>query len=393
MDADTIPEQFAEQVRDLLAHLFDPVRLQEHPLLDALVSHDAGDSLARAQSLREVVLNALADLRPPPGTPQDDPAYRPYAIIRQRYADGFTREEVQRNLAISRRQFFREQRRAHDAVAALLWERRPPSDGGTGAAGQALGEELEDLGLHSQAFDLAETVRLAAASVSSLADSRGVALYVETSAQAVVAFADEAIARQTVVTLLSALIQSSDGGYLRLSIRAEERWAELRCYGLPFATRELPENLAVANHLALRVGGSLHLPDTGSDAVTLRLPSAHQEHVMVVDDNPKTQRLFQRYLESHRYRVTPVLDGDEALRLVRELLPDAVILDVMMRGIDGWQVLQSLKTDPATRHIPVILCSVLDEGELARTVGADLYLRKPVSQTALLAALAQVRQQ
>jgi CheY-like chemotaxis protein len=112
--------------------------------------------------------------------------------------------------------------------------------------------------------------------------------------------------------------------------------------------------------------------------------------VLVVDDNPKTLRLFQRYLEPHRYRVTPVQESADAVRLVRELQPDVVILDIMMRGMDGWQVLQSLRTDPATRGIPVVLCSVLGEDELARAVGADLYLRKPVSQSALVAALAQV---
>ncbi|MHB0878598.1 MAG: ATP-binding response regulator [Anaerolineae bacterium] len=390
---DSPPEVFVEEVRDCLAHLFDIAHLQQHSLLPRLVSPDVRDRRGRAQALREAVLQAVADLRPPAGVSPLDAAFRPYAILRRRYVEGQSAEAIQEALAISRRQFFREQRRAHEAAAALLWERRITADEAVGPREQTLGEELEDLGLHSQAFDLEQSVRQAVANVKSLADSRGVAMTIEASTPPIMAFADEAIARQLVVTLLSALIQSSSGGFLRLDVTTQENWAVARCHGLPLGAERLPEHLAVASRLAARVGGSLLVGDGDSDEVLLRLPSAHEEHVLVVDDNPKTLRLFQRYLEPHRYRVTPVQESADALRLVRELRPDAVILDVMMRGVDGWQVLQSLKTDPATRRIPIILCSVLDEDELAHTVGADLYLRKPVSQSALVAALVQVRRE
>ncbi len=84
-------------------------------------------------------------------------------------------------------------------------------------------------------------------------------------------------------------------------------------------------------------------------------------------------------------------DGQEALDLFASVQPDAVLLDVMMRDVDGWQILQALKTDPYTQDIPVIVCSVLAEEALATTIGADAYLRKPVTQSSLVLALTQVR--
>jgi CheY-like chemotaxis protein len=112
--------------------------------------------------------------------------------------------------------------------------------------------------------------------------------------------------------------------------------------------------------------------------------------LLVVEDNEGIIRAFQRYASSYGYRIVGATSGTEALRLARELDPTAVTLDVLMPGQDGWEVLQALKRDPATRHIPVIICSVLVDPDLARALGAAAYVPKPVTQDALLAALASL---
>jgi CheY-like chemotaxis protein len=137
------------------------------------------------------------------------------------------------------------------------------------------------------------------------------------------------------------------------------------------------------------LGGRLYW-DAASQCLVLDLPSAQREHILVVDDNPKTLRLFRRYLEPHRFRVSEVQESTLAFDTIARLKPDAVILDIMMRSVDGWKVLQTLKADSQTRSIPVIVCSVLAEEDLARTVGADAYLRKPVTQSSLLTALTRL---
>jgi putative two-component system response regulator len=76
--------------------------------------------------------------------------------------------------------------------------------------------------------------------------------------------------------------------------------------------------------------------------------------------------------------------------MIAETRPDLIILDVMMPSMDGWQVLRSLKQNPATKSTPIIICSVLREPELAISLGAISYLIKPVDRLELLATLERI---
>ena len=107
--------------------------------------------------------------------------------------------------------------------------------------------------------------------------------------------------------------------------------------------------------------------------------------VMVVDDEERMRSLLRTYLAREGYRVVAAADGREALRLAKTEQPDLIILDVMMPNQDGWQVLRGLKENPDTARTPVIICSVLKEPELALSLGADAYLKKPVERLELLA--------
>jgi CheY-like chemotaxis protein len=75
------------------------------------------------------------------------------------------------------------------------------------------------------------------------------------------------------------------------------------------------------------------------------------------------------------------------LTLARELTPQLILLDVMMPGRDGWTALGQLREHPQTQHIPIIVCSIVSQRELALALGAVAFLRKPVSREDLLAAL------
>jgi len=87
-----------------------------------------------------------------------------------------------------------------------------------------------------------------------------------------------------------------------------------------------------------------------------------------------------------------VIGVDNALRAleaIQKRSPSLILLDLMLPGQDGWEILQTLKANAATAQIPVVVCSVLHEPGLAATLGADGYLRKPVTQEALLQELAR----
>jgi CheY-like chemotaxis protein len=112
--------------------------------------------------------------------------------------------------------------------------------------------------------------------------------------------------------------------------------------------------------------------------------------VLIIDDNQGLVNLLQRYLTDQACRVLTAVNAQEGLRLAQEATPDAILLDVMMPGMQGWEVLQRLHNDPLTVSIPVIVCSVINEPELAQALGAALFLPKPIRQVDVLAALHQL---
>jgi CheY-like chemotaxis protein len=125
-------------------------------------------------------------------------------------------------------------------------------------------------------------------------------------------------------------------------------------------------------------------------AVTLDL-ALHQYTLLVIDDNPDAIDLFRRYLVGRPYEIVAAPESVTAIQIARESNPDVIILDVMLPGQDGLEVLQNLKNHPATSQIPVLVCSVLDTQDLALSLRADGYLRKPPGQAEFLNVLARWR--
>jgi CheY-like chemotaxis protein len=112
--------------------------------------------------------------------------------------------------------------------------------------------------------------------------------------------------------------------------------------------------------------------------------------VLIVDDQDTAQKMYQRYLGHTNLDVVGITNPAEVLSIAQQIQPAFVILDVMMPHIDGWEVLQTLQLDPHAKHIPVIVCSAWGEPELARALGAVAFLKKPVIQKELLAALSRL---
>jgi CheY-like chemotaxis protein len=109
--------------------------------------------------------------------------------------------------------------------------------------------------------------------------------------------------------------------------------------------------------------------------------------VVVVEDDRRSFDLLRAHLEAAGVRVVGARDGEEGLDTVRRLSPAGVILDILLPGIDGWEVLARLKADPRTAPIPVIVVSMLDERGRGFALGAAEYLVKPVGKEPLLAAV------
>lgn len=116
-------------------------------------------------------------------------------------------------------------------------------------------------------------------------------------------------------------------------------------------------------------------------------PTRNAPVVLIVEDDPSSGELLASYLEAEGYSIATAASGIEAVRKAREIGPDIITLDVLMPLRSGWEALHELKTSPGTTEIPTIIISVIDEKQLAFTLGADEYLVKPVSREDLVAAV------
>ncbi|MGH7416639.1 MAG: response regulator, partial [Candidatus Rokuibacteriota bacterium] len=171
--------------------------------------------------------------------------------------------------------------------------------------------------------------------------------------------------------------------------------------------------LALSRRLCRMMGGDVTVEseaDRGS-TFTIRLPARVAEAieepaapapladhvspgigtVLVIDDEAAVRDLMQRFLIKEGFRVVTAPGGEEGLRRARELRPDAITLDVMMPGMDGWAVLSALKADPEVADIPVIMLTIVDDKNLGYALGASDYLSKPIDRERLVTVLKQHR--
>ncbi len=106
--------------------------------------------------------------------------------------------------------------------------------------------------------------------------------------------------------------------------------------------------------------------------------------VLVIDDDPQGCDIPRRFLEKDGFEVLCAVDGIDGIEKVRQYRPDVVMLDVMIPGMSGWQVLSYIKKQPQLRHIPVIMLTMIDEKRTAFAMGATDYLIKPVERTQMV---------
>src|SRR5262249_55038983 len=109
---------------------------------------------------------------------------------------------------------------------------------------------------------------------------------------------------------------------------------------------------------------------------------------LVVEDNADIAELIRRYLERSGHEVTTIASGADALSRARTQMPDLIILDVMLPGMDGWQVCQALRRDTETSNVPIIMLTARgEEADRVRglEIGADDYVTKPFSPKELVA--------
>lgn len=396
-----IPDDFVALVRNALMHLYDRAHLQRHPLGKLVTDGDAPfDDTAKA--LRHLLLDTLEQLNPGPHVSRNDKEWRPYGILVRRYVNGFTIDDTIRELHISVRQFHREHQKGLLAAAEMLWRRwkafQEEQDAEeTEVPADILKREMQRLGVATDNIDLETIITGLLAPVAALAREGDVVLEAIPPARPTRAWADPTLARQALLGVLSTFILarprclrlswSSDQDHVTLNLSVEPPLADDDSE----EAREREGRLAIAEELMAAQGAEfLPIRDQGELAgARLSFRKQEKRRVLLIDDDTRLMRLFERYLGAEGFAVTGFTDGQAALEAIEQDPPEVIVLDVMMRQMDGWQLLQQLRSTPSLERVPIVVCSVLNEPELAQILGAQSYLKKPVSQRQLLAALRQ----
>ncbi|TSD87279.1 response regulator [Mycobacterium sp. KBS0706] len=306
--------------------------------------------------------------------------------------------------------------------------------------------EAGRLDLHEEEIDLAALVADLAGAAQPLADRNGNRLVVERPAGLGAMRTDQTRLRQIILNLLSNACKFTEGGTVTLAVArdAEEGWIRFRVSdtGIGMTRDQLGRlfqeftqadssttrkyggtglGLAISQRLAALMGGTIAVesePGIGT-SFTVRLPAgsvvtaevipgpapapvgivaaipdatrAVADRVLVVDDDATVRDLMRRFLGREGFDVVTAGNGAEALAAARMQRPSVITLDVLMPDMDGWSVLQELKSDPELAGIPVIMVTIVDEKHKGIALGASDYLNKPIDRARLAAILARYR--
>lgn len=382
------PQSFTDQVRQVLEHLYDFPFLQRHAFTPYLTD-DTHDRMP-GQRLRLAFIQAINILDPDLNGANDAPQSRTRRLMQMHYIDGMTIQEAAHELSISVRQAYRDLQHGIESVAMFLWAQfnagTVPDHQQTQKGVSPDQSDVEPITLRIQSVDAHLLIQKAIGAVERLASQRNVTLHSDLDPHTMLISTDPIVAQQVLVSILSRGVQQAASGKLTLIVKNNiSNMTFLLDYGVHPDTNDEPFLTPLITQLAERLNWIIEHEVRSPNQHLLKIKvMADRSTVLVIDDNIA---LLERFLTGYRCQLVAAYDGYEGLRRCEELQPDVVILDVMMPRLDGWDMLQKMQSNPTIAHIPVIVSSVFNDPELARSLGAALFLAKPIRQTDLLAAL------
>jgi signal transduction histidine kinase/CheY-like chemotaxis protein len=281
--------------------------------------------------------------------------------------------------------------------------------------------------LEPAAMSLPDLLEHGLAMVRERAARHGIAISLEVAPQVGVIWADELKLKQVVLNLLTNAVKfTPDGGSVHVTaeIADDEARVVVRDTGIGIAEADQARifeafqrggreariategtglGLTLSKQIVELHGGRLWMTSkvgagsTFAFAIPVRHPTeqmvvpdaAGEDVILVVEDDAHSGELLGLYLEGAGYRVALARDGADGLELARRLRPRAIVLDILLPRVDGWDLLARLKADAETAACPVIIVSMLDERGKGFALGAAEYLVKPVGRGQMLDALAR----
>ena len=387
-------EEFREGLRGALDHL--RVLSFDAP---AVVFEIVGcDPRQGCGPLQEKIATAITDLDPGPDGPPDSHARRHFDSLRVRFLAGLTQEETAECLHLSVRHVQRVQAEAIHILARRLW------------AGWLASRDVTDL--LSQAPDwraqteleLALLLESAPNEVANVSQAIHAVLALWAAAAAQYSFHAEAgfippdllaaihpsVLRQTLITAIGQLARHLSPGQTTVHTTLEDGKVRIS-FSAPVGPGHDPTSSDLLSEIITPPGSTVEVHRKADHLfLWIKVPSVGERTIVVVEDNVDMVHFYRRCTAGTTYRIVHAVPDEHIIESIEAAKPDIVVLDVMLPEVDGWQLLTHLHERPATRPIPVIVCSVVKEDQLALALGAALFLAKPIQPRRFVEALDQV---
>jgi CheY-like chemotaxis protein len=404
-----LTDTILRELQRALRYLYDPVELRKNHLIE-LLKIDTQDNPALA--LRRVITDTIQSMKPDAKVPHESNAWRIYQILSYRFVEQSSQKEVATDLALSIRQLRRLENAAVESLAETLLfhyavetppvilqqpqatPERPTAERTEDFPGEE--QELEWLkqSYTRETINVPELISTFLKTTEPLAKNSNVVLTSSVPDCLPPISGQATSVRQAFLNVLTAAIRSNYGGEIQVNVLENGEWIDIEVMTSEqwSLAQEALEALNLASELVKLSGGLLKITDEckeGFFKVTLRLQKAEQIPILVIDDNKDALLLLERYLTGSHYRFIGVRDPANAITQAEECQPRIIVLDVMLPGIDGWELLGRLREHLSLGKAPVIVATILPQEALAMTLGAAGFIRKPVSREKFLAALDQ----
>lgn len=388
---------FNEVIKDVLDNLYDIASLETHPALFSVIKLPQGFTGSKGEFIRQFMLDGIEQLRPPrKELSLTAPEWRPYIILNKRYVEGMGSQELSDLLMISPRQMRRDHHKALAALYGILWTACYPNEKTESDAD--LNPVIE---VHNEMIDPLETTRGVYAMLKKQFDQKNFNVEFLPVEGFMPVITDRVILRQVLISLFNDILHNQSVDNLQISCSSSANHVLLEFSSIvsneikdsdPEHDETIADELTAVAYWCERIHARVEELCTNENSVrkvkrTLWLPHSDQKIMLVIDDQEPVVNLFQRYLSQTDILTIGISHPEEAIPLARHLRPALITLDVMMPQMDGWELLQLIKLDEMLKNIPVIICSAWNDPDLSRSLGAQAYLKKPVTQKMLLDAV------
>lgn len=369
--------EFGTRVQHMLQHLSDIEALESSPLIQCLPARALSTNTTPGQSLQRFILSALEELKPSSHVPPSSTQWRSYRLLQLRYVEGLMIKDLESRLNLGDRQVRREHRRAVNALASKLWNR-------LGERETVSTDEVQDLrtfAAQPQSYKLLSIIESVLDTFQHMLPQGCSANQLDVPPDLPYVLVDRVALRQALLTVLRKAQAHDPAGGVCFCARptAQEVMLKISMEQGPAIWQRV--ELDSVHNLLDSCGIRMLLAE---NHLEFYLPIASPKPILVIDDDKLAFHLYHRYLTGQPYQLVGVQDSREAMQTARELRPGLILLDVLLPNVDGWEVLQTLKVNPDTSQIPVVVCSVWDEPEIALSLGADDFIKKPVLRQNLL---------